>query len=53
MVAFPAFGSDEYWQYFAYSPSTAITDLARHLVLPVTTLVLISVAGMHATFDRA
>jgi peptide/nickel transport system permease protein len=41
----PAFGSNEYWQYFAYSPGTAIADLARHLILPVTTLVLISVAG--------
>jgi len=41
----PAFGSNEYWQYFAYSPSTALVDLGRHLILPVTTLVLISVAG--------
>lgn len=41
----PAFGSDAYWTYFAHSPSTALGDLARHLILPVTTLVTISIAG--------
>ena len=41
----PAFGSDPYWAYFAHSPGTALADLARHLILPVTTLVTISIAG--------
>ena len=41
----PAFGSEAYWQYFASAPLTAIVDLARHLILPVSTLVIISVAG--------
>ena len=41
----PAFGSEAYWQYFASAPLVAIVDLARHLILPVSTLVIISVAG--------
>jgi peptide/nickel transport system permease protein len=42
---FPAFGSELYWQYFGLDPAAALIDLARHLILPVSTLVLISVAG--------
>lgn len=41
----PAFGSEAYWQYVASAPLTAILDLAAHLILPVATLVIISVAG--------
>lgn len=41
----PAFGSDAYWTYFAASPGTALLDLGRHLILPVVTLVTISIAG--------
>ena len=41
----PAFGSDGYWVYFSANPGTAIADLASHLILPVVTLVTISVAG--------
>ena len=40
---FPAFGSDLYWQYFGIDPVAALIDLARHLILPVSTLVIISV----------
>ena len=41
----PAFGSDAYWPYFASQAGTAIADLARHLILPVVTLVTVSIAG--------
>ena len=41
----PAFGSDAYWVYFSQNPGIAIADLASHLILPVATLVTISVAG--------
>ncbi|MGA3057277.1 MAG: ABC transporter permease [Candidatus Limnocylindrales bacterium] len=40
----PIFGTDSYWQFFASNPGYALTDLARHLVLPVFTLVAVSVA---------
>ena len=36
----PPFGSDDYWLYFGKQPLTAIGDVARHLVLPVVTLVV-------------
>jgi peptide/nickel transport system permease protein len=41
----PAFGSDAYWAYVSANPGTALVDLGRHLILPVVTLVTISVAG--------
>jgi peptide/nickel transport system permease protein len=41
----PAFGSPNYWAYVAYDPIAAAVDLGRHLILPVVTLVTISVAG--------
>jgi peptide/nickel transport system permease protein len=40
-----AFGSDLYWTYAAANPLTALLDLGAHLILPITTLVIVSVAG--------
>jgi peptide/nickel transport system permease protein len=48
----PPFGSDQYWVYFGKSPVTAIVDIIRHLILPVVTLVVVSVAG-DSRFVRA
>ena len=48
----PAFGSDLYWQYFGSYPIEALLDLAAHLILPVLTLVIVSVAG-DARYVRA
>ena len=48
----PPFGSDLYWAYFGKSPVTAIVDIIRHLILPVTTLVVVSIAG-DSRFVRA
>lgn len=47
-----AFGSDLYWSYVASNPATALLDLAAHLILPVSTLVIVSVAG-DARYVRA
>jgi peptide/nickel transport system permease protein len=41
----PAFATSQYWAFFGSNPLYAITDLARHLALPVLTLVLVSIAG--------
>jgi peptide/nickel transport system permease protein len=41
----PIFGTDAYWAYFGQQPLAALGDLGRHLILPVTTLVVVSVAG--------
>ena len=48
----PAFGNDAYWVYFAANPITAILDVAKHLILPVTTLVVVNIAG-DSRFVRA
>jgi len=48
----PPFGTADYWTYFGVHPSTAILDLAKHLILPVVTLVAVSVAG-DSRFVRA
>jgi peptide/nickel transport system permease protein len=40
----PIFGTDAYWEFFGSNPAYALTDLARHLALPVFTLVVVSVA---------
>jgi peptide/nickel transport system permease protein len=40
----PIFGGSEYWTFFASNPGYALFDLGRHLVLPVATLVAVSVA---------
>ncbi len=41
----PVFGSGEYWAFLGSDPLYALTDLARHLALPVSTLVMVSIAG--------
>jgi peptide/nickel transport system permease protein len=48
----PPFGTDLYWAYFGKSPGTALIDLGRHLILPVVTLVVVSIAG-DSRFVRA
>ncbi len=48
----PIFGSAEYWAFAGAKPLTAIIDLARHLILPVFTLVVVSIAG-DSRFVRA
>jgi len=48
----PAFGTPEYGAYFGAHPLGALGDLARHLILPVITLVFVSVAG-DSRFVRA
>jgi peptide/nickel transport system permease protein len=40
----PPFGSPEYWTYFGGQPLAAIGDLGTHLILPVFTLVVVSIA---------
>ena len=46
------FRSGDYWTYFGAHPGTAMVDLIRHLILPVITLVAVSVAG-DSRFVRA
>lgn len=41
----PPFGSAEYWELFGHDPAMVLTDLVRHLVLPVFTLIAVSIAG--------
>ena len=41
----PIFGSSDYWTFLLHDPLYALTDLARHLFLPVLTLVVVNVAG--------
>jgi peptide/nickel transport system permease protein len=48
----PPFGSDAYWRYFGDKPLTAILDIAKHLILPVITLVVVNIAG-DSRFVRA
>jgi peptide/nickel transport system permease protein len=48
----PAFGNDAYWVYFGQNPVDAILDIAKHLVLPVITLVVVNIAG-DSRFVRA
>ena len=48
----PVFASDEYWAYVGQEPIAALVDLIRHLILPVTTLVVVSVAA-DSRFIRA
>jgi peptide/nickel transport system permease protein len=48
----PAFGNDAYWVYFGQHPIDAILDVAKHLVLPVITLVVVNIAG-DSRFVRA
>jgi peptide/nickel transport system permease protein len=46
------FGSNEYWAFAAQHPIEVLLDLGKHLVLPVATLVVVSVAG-DSRFVRA
>jgi peptide/nickel transport system permease protein len=48
----PPFGTEAYWAYFAANPVKAITDIGRHLILPVITLVVVNIAG-DSRFIRA
>jgi peptide/nickel transport system permease protein len=48
----PAFGNDAYWVYFGQHPIDAILDVAKHLILPVVTLVVVNIAG-DSRFVRA
>jgi peptide/nickel transport system permease protein len=48
----PAFGNDAYWVYFGQHPINAILDVAKHLILPVVTLVVVNIAG-DSRFVRA
>ncbi len=41
----PIFGSNDYWAFAQGDPLYALTDLGRHLALPVLTLVVVNVAG--------
>ena len=50
--ASPPFGSDQYWTYFASHTLQAIGDIGRHLLLPLITLVVVSIAG-DSRFVRA
>jgi peptide/nickel transport system permease protein len=48
----PPFNSPQYWEAFGAEPIAAILDIAAHLILPVTVLVLVNVAG-DSRFVRA
>ncbi len=48
----PIFGTDEYTQLLRERPVFVLLDLARHLVLPVITLVFVNIAG-DSRFVRA
>jgi peptide/nickel transport system permease protein len=41
----PAFGSPQFWTAAGQQPVAAIVDIGRHLILPVTTLVLVNIAA--------
>lgn len=43
--AIPPFGDDRYWQLLGQKPLFVLGDLARHLILPVITLIVVSIAG--------
>jgi peptide/nickel transport system permease protein len=48
----PPFGTDKYWAYLGDNPIKALTDVGRHLILPVITLVVVNIAG-DSRFVRA
>jgi peptide/nickel transport system permease protein len=48
----PPFGAPEYWVYFGQKPIAALLDIGAHLILPVFTLVVVSIAG-DSRFIRA
>jgi len=41
----PPFGTPEYWAYVAQQPLAAFGDLTTHMILPVFTLVVVSIAA--------
>jgi peptide/nickel transport system permease protein len=48
----PPFNTPQYWEAFGADPIAAALDVAAHLVLPVTVLVLVNIAG-DSRFVRA
>jgi peptide/nickel transport system permease protein len=48
----PIFGTPDYWAFLGQQPVFAFVDLVKHLVLPVFTLVVVSIAG-DSRFVRA
>src|SRR3954463_12807780 len=50
--ASPPFGTDKYWAYFGANPFAAFSDIGKHLILPVVTLVVVNIAG-DSRFVRA
>lgn len=48
----PPFGTTQYWDAFGLNPVAAIGDIARHLVMPVATLVAVNIAA-DSRFVRA
>jgi peptide/nickel transport system permease protein len=48
----PPFNTPQYWEAFGEDPIAAIADIGKHLVLPVTVLVLVNIAG-DSRFVRA
>ncbi len=48
----PAFGSPQFWGAAAERPLAAFTDIGRHLILPVVTLVAVNIAA-DSRFVRA
>ncbi len=48
----PPFNTPQYWEAFGAEPIAAVLDVAAHLVLPVTVLVLVNIAG-DSRFVRA
>ena len=50
--SWPPFGTSQYWAAFGAAPGQAIVDIGRHLILPVATIVAVSIAG-DSRFVRA
>src|SRR5262245_20629925 len=50
--ASPPFGSDKYWEYFSSHTLAAVGDIGKHLLLPLITIVIVSIAG-DSRFVRA
>jgi peptide/nickel transport system permease protein len=48
----PPFNTPQYWEAFGMEPLAAILDIATHLIMPVTVLVLVNIAG-DSRFVRA
>jgi peptide/nickel transport system permease protein len=41
----PPFGSEAYWEWLSQNTVTGLVDIARHLILPVFTLVVVNIAA--------